>query len=119
MTGLIRDLLRGVNEAIDENNLSSLEKSHIPALTLPDKVRPGKPTVVRVDVEDGFNQSSHQYHSIHSIELARVDFLPGHSEPRAELTVLLPSGARYLRAIAHCSVHGSWLGTAEIHYEQD
>jgi desulfoferrodoxin (superoxide reductase-like protein) len=123
MSSLTRDLLRGVNEALDEHNLSSLERTHIPKLEVPGRIEPGKPVPVRIRVDDGGTSSPRRGHFIHSLELyadktelARVDFLPGHSVPTAELTVLLPAGTKELSAVAHCTMHGSWVGRVTLRY---
>ncbi|MFP4053481.1 MAG: desulfoferrodoxin family protein [Phycisphaerae bacterium] len=126
MSSLTRDLLRGVNEALDEHNLSSLERTHIPRLDVPDRIEPGKPVRVGVLVDSNGTSSPRRGHFIHSLELyadrtelARVDFLPGHSIPTVELTVLLPPGAGELSAVAHCTMHGSWIGRVKLQYSDD
>jgi len=115
------NLFVGVNEALDPNNPSDLEKKHIPAIEAPREVRKGQYFDVRVAVGKAQAHPNEHTHFINAIELyadetglARVDLTAGLACPRATFCVSLRHPVEELRALAHCNLHGAWMGAETI-----
>ena len=116
-------LLTRINTPQDADNLSDLEKKHLPVIEAPDSVKAGEPLEVTVQVGKLLAHPNEPGHHVESIELykghvllARTDLAGGLAEPKVTFTVLLTSdidGAS-LRAFEKCNLHGTWESTKAI-----
>ena len=116
-----RNLLVGVNEAADANNLSDLERKHLPLLESPETVRKGELFEVRVTAGGLLSHPNEYKHFIQAIELyagetflARVDLTAVRTCPEATFRVSLQHPAEELCAYARCNLHGVWVGRKPI-----
>jgi len=118
-------LLTRINTPQDADNLSDLEKKHLPVIEAPDSVKAGEPLEVTVQVGKLLAHPNEPGHHVESIELykghvllARADLAGGLAEPKVTFTVLLTSdigGADAgLRAFEKCNLHGTWESTRAI-----
>ncbi|NIA21734.1 MAG: superoxide reductase [Anaerolineaceae bacterium] len=118
-------LLTRINTPQDLDNLSDLEKKHLPVIEAPDSVKAGEPFEVTVQAGKLLAHPNEPGHHIESIELyqghvllARVDLAGGLAGPKVTFTVLLasdvddPNGG--LRAFEKCNLHGTWEGARAI-----
>ena len=117
-------LLVGVNTPLDTQNLSDLEKRHLPVITGPQSVKKDEFFDVQVLVGTSLAHPSDCGHFIMTIELyaddtflARVDLTPGAAAPTVTLRIRLRDPARELVAYCACNVHGRWMGSKEIAVE--
>lgn len=117
-----RNLLSGVNEPADPNNLSDLEKKHLPVLEAPENVQQGEAFTVEVEVGQLMNHPNEHNHYIQFIDLyaddtflGRADFASVKMSPQITFHVALESQADELRAYEHCNLHGTWVGRKPIH----
>ncbi len=115
------DLFVGINEAAEPNNLSDLEKKHIPFIDAPETVTKGEYFDIRVEVGRLLAHQNEYQHFIQFLDLyaddaflTRVDFMAGRSCPKATFCVSLHHPAKELRAYAHCNLHGTWLGRKAV-----
>ena len=116
-----RDLFGGVNVPSDPQNLTDLERRHIPSVQAPASVQRGERFSVTVEVGKALPHVSERKHFIEFIELyadrfflARVDLTAVNTHPKLTLAVILSGPAKQLRAYARCNMHGVWVGTAPI-----
>lgn len=115
------NLLCGVNTVKDSQNMTDLEKKHIPAITAPKRVRKNEWFEVTVEAGKFMAQPSEPGHYIDFIELyvdhtylARMDFTPRTSYPVMKTRLRLDHVHGKLRAFGHCNLHGTWEADAEI-----
>jgi len=115
------NLLVGVNEAADANNLSDLERKHIPIIEAPETVRKEESFCARVTVGGLLAHPNEYKHFIQAIELyadetflARVDLTAVRTCPKVTFCVSLRYPAEELRACARCNLHGAWVGRKAI-----
>lgn len=108
------DLFIGVNKPKDPNNLTDLEKKHLPIIETPESVEANTPFEVTVTVGKLLTHPNTEGHHIQFVELyadrvylARVDFTPVLTEPTAKLEIALSKSAT-LRAFERCNLHGVW-----------
>ena len=104
----------------DANNLSELEKKHIPSITIVKKC--GLIPEGCQDVHVKVGQTQHPMQAEHYIKhidfyidkefIARVHLTPDKLNPAAALH--LKAGAGKLTAIEFCTVHGTWIGEADL-----
>ena len=107
------DLFAAVNTAGDMNNLTDLEKKHLPVLDAPDKVSAGEEFVVTIEVGQLLSHPSEPGHSIQRIALMRGDLTlaSAHLTPSVKPVVTFKielSETSDLRAIERCNLHGEW-----------
>ncbi len=119
--GLMRHLFSGVNRAHDPQNLTDLERKHIPAVACPPQVAVGERFAVTVEVGGSPAPFGDRGHFIEFIDLyadetylARVSLTAATTTPRVSLTVCLSAPAERLRAFARCNLHGVWVGEVPI-----
>lgn len=118
--GAPRDLWAGVNKPLDSNNLTDLEKKHVPVIDAPSTVTKGQPITVTVEVGKMMAHPNELAHFIEWIDLyedrlflARADFTPTKVHPKVTFAVTL-SQSGTLRAFARCNLHGVWEGARAI-----
>ncbi len=109
------DLFAQINTPQDPNNMTDLEKKHVPAITAPDKVKPGECFEVTVEVGKLLKHPNENAHFIEFIELyaghvylARMDFTARTTCPVMKLCVSLDKDIGPLRAFERCNIHGVW-----------
>ncbi len=115
------DLFCGVNIPKDPNNMTDLEKMHVPVISAPMRVKKGEKFEVTIEVGKLMAHPNEPGHYIEFIELyadhtylARVDFTAKNTWPVANFTLSLDHIHKSLRAYEHCNLHGVWEGTCEI-----
>ncbi len=115
----------GINRPKDAENLSELEKKHVPVLDVPDKVKAGEPFKVTISV----GSIPHVMETGHHIQ--RIDLYSGENLlanvlltpvfTRAVATITLVKGGAHksstLRAVERCNLHGLWEARKEISVE--
>ncbi|RMF91034.1 MAG: superoxide reductase [Methanobacteriota archaeon] len=117
-----KGLFCGLNRPADPQNLSEMEKKHIPVIDCPEVVKAGEPFKVTVRVGE-VPHVMEEGHHIQWIDLysgsnflAKVLLTPAFT--RAEATVTLVKAGKHrrstLRALERCNLHGLWEGTKEI-----
>ncbi len=118
---LAQELFTGVNHPADPDNLTDLEKKHLPVLTVPQSVKAGECFEVSIEVGKLLAHPNEHAHFIEFIELyaddtylARVDLTAGTTCPSVKLCVALPGCIGELRAYQRCNLHGVWVHTAPI-----
>jgi len=118
---LTRNLFSGVNQPVDLNNLTDLEKKHIPVIDSPGSVGQGECFSVTVEVGKLLVHPNERDHFIEFIDLyadelflTRVDLTAVNTCPQATVCVSLLGPAKELRSYARCNIHGVWVGTAPI-----
>jgi superoxide reductase len=120
------NLFETINRVKDPLKKTPLEKSHVPVITAPEKVRAGEPFTVEVSIGEVIHPMG-PAHWIEFIALeignepaGRIDFQPkGYLMPKASFTVVLtkesaPSGKVTLVAHQRCNLHGYWEGSLTI-----
>lgn len=115
------DLLCGVNAVKDPENMTDMEKKHLPIISAPKSVRKGECFEIAVEVGKLVEHPNVPGHYIEFIELyvdhtylARIDFTARMTCPIMKTYVSLDHVHGRLRAFAHCNLHGTWEGSAEI-----
>ena len=118
------DILCGVKLPKDKNNLSDLEKKHIPTISAPSAVNKDQPFDVKVEVGTLLAHPNEPAHSIEWVELycgntflGRAQYSGGTSYSVALFKVKLSHAHGPLKAIAKCNMHGLWQGTKDIEVE--
>ena len=116
-----RDLFAGVNAPSDPQNLTDLEKRHIPSVQAPACVQRAERFSVTVEVGKSLPHVNDRRHFIEFIELyadrfflARIDLTAVNTHPKATLAISLSGPAKQLRAYARCNMHGVWVGASPI-----
>ena len=109
------DLFAQVNKAKDWEDLTDLEKKHLPIITAPDKVKANECFEVTVEVGKLLKHPNEPAHFIEFIELyaahvylARLNFTAKITSPTMKVCLALPSQLGPLRAFARCNLHGAW-----------
>ena len=109
------ELFSGVNRAKDPNDLSDLEKKHLPVLSAPDTVKAGEFFEVTVEVGKLLAHPNDPDHHISFIQLyvgdvylARLDLVPVRTQPVMRTLVRLDKDLGPLRAFEYCNIHGAW-----------
>jgi superoxide reductase len=116
-----QDLFCGVNVVKDWDNMTDLEKKHMPVITAPESVKVGEPFEALVEVGKFMEHPNEPSHHIEFIELyaghtylARMDFTAAATCPAMKVCLCLDHIHGNLRAYAHCNLHGIWEGHAQI-----
>ena len=114
-------LFAGVNRPAHLNDLSDLEKKHLPVISAPDSVNAGECFDVEVAVGELLTHPNEDGHFIEFIELyaddiflARLDLTAVTTCPRVRFSLALAGEVGLLRAFARCNLHGVWEGTTSI-----
>ena len=115
------DLFCGVNIVKDTDNMTDLEKKHLPVITAPESVKKGECFEVAVEVGKLMQHPNELGHHIEFIELyadhtylTRMEFTARMSCPVMKVCASLDHIHSKLRAFAHCNLHGTWEGQTEI-----
>jgi len=115
------DLFCGVNMVKNWDNMTDLEKKHLPVITAPKSVRKGECFEVMVEVGKLIQHPNEPGHHIEFIELyadhtylARIDLTARRTCPIMKICVSLDHMHDKLRAYERCNLHGVWEGHAEI-----
>ena len=115
------DLFCGVNMVKDSENMTDMEKKHLPIITAPKSITKGECFEVTVEVGKLMQHPNEPAHHIEFIELyanhrylARMDFTAKTTCPTMKVCVELEHNYRKLRAFAHCNLHGTWEADCEI-----
>jgi superoxide reductase len=116
-----QDILCGVNEPKDIENLTDLEKKHIPVIDAPEKVAKGRPFKVKVEAGKILEHPNEPVHFIEWLELysgdtflGRVYFSGGTSYPQAVFKLKLSHAHGPLKTWGKCNIHGIWESSKEI-----
>ncbi len=119
------NLYVGVNEPADMNNLSDLEKKHVPVVDAPDSVKVGECFEVTVEVGKLLAHPNEHQHFIQFVDvyadetfLARADFSSVKACPKVTFCLGLEGPAEELRVYEHCNMHGTWLTRKDIKVQQ-
>lgn len=115
------DILCGVNQPKDLNNMTELEQKHLPVITAPDEVKREELFEVEIEVGKLKTHPNEPGHFIEWIELYcgdtflfRAQLSGSLSQPRITIPVKLSHAHGPLKAWAKCNLHGLWEGTKEI-----
>jgi len=115
------DIFCGINTAKDSNNMTDLEKKHLPVISAPEKVRAGEPFEVMVEVGKLKEHPLEPGHHVEFVELyaghtylGRMDFAGNMTYPTMRAVISLDHGHGSLRAFEHCNLHGTWQYEAPI-----
>jgi len=115
------DLFCGVNVVKDAENMTDLEKKHLPVITAPESVKKGESFEVRVEVGKLLEHPNEPGHHIEFIELyvdhtylARLDLTAQRTCPVMKVCVSLDHMHGKLRAFGRCNLHGIWEADSEI-----
>ena len=110
-----QDLFKGVNHPGDVENLTDLQRKHLPVITAPDQARPGECFEVVLEVGKLLAHPNENAHFIEFVELyagdvylARQDFTARTTCPVMKVCVALDTELGPLRAFARCNLHGVW-----------
>ncbi|MEJ2695213.1 MAG: class II SORL domain-containing protein [Candidatus Sulfobium sp.] len=121
-----RDLFKAINRAKDLEHLSGLEKSHVPMIKAPDKVKAGEPFTVEVSIGEKIHPMGPRHWIEHlSLSLGnepagRASFQSrGYLQPKATFTVVLtkesaPAGKASLVVRQRCNLHGYWENSRNV-----
>jgi superoxide reductase len=116
-----KDLFCGVNTVKDCENMTDLEKKHLPVITVPKSVKKGECFEVAVEVGKLMQHPNEPGHYIEFVELyadhtylARMDLTACRTCPIMRTCISLDHSHGKLRAFAHCNLHGTWEDQAEI-----
>lgn len=109
------DILCGVNIPKAPENLTDLEKKHLPVIEAPERVKKETPFPVKVTVGKLLTHPNEPAHFIEWVELysgdtflSRAGFSGGMSLPEVVFTVTLTHAHGPLRARMKCNLHGLW-----------
>lgn len=115
------DLFWGINRAKDPDNLTDLERKHLPVISAPEEVEAGECFEVTIEVGKLLAHPNERGHYIHFVELyadhaylGRADFTPVTTCPVARFCVQLEQKHAALRAFEFCNLHGVWESDKQI-----
>ena len=117
------NLFCGVNvaESSDPEQMSGLEKKHVPVISAPKTVKKGECFEVTVEVGKHKDHPNEPGHYINFIELyadhtylGRMHFTHGVTCPVATFCVQLDHIHKKLRAFEQCNLHGVWESDFEL-----
>ncbi len=115
----------GINMPKDPDNLTDLEKKHLPIITAPPTVKKGDCFEVAVEVGKLLQHPNEPAHYINFIDLyadhtylARMDLTSQRTCPTMKICLILDHIHEKLRAFAHCNIHGVWEGQVKIEVTQ-
>lgn len=110
------DLFSGTNRADsrDPEEMSALERKHMPVITAPDEVKTGEPFEVKVEAGKYKEHPNEHGHFIQEMEifsgrtfLARATFASARTDPSTTFTLRLDKPGNLI-AFVHCNLHGTW-----------
>jgi len=116
-----QNLFCGVNMVKDPQNMTDLEKKHVPVVTAPESVGNGECFEAVIEIGKYMAHPNEPGPFIDFIELyadetylGRLDLTAKTTCPIMKLPVALDHIHENLRAFAHCNLHGTWEGRASI-----
>lgn len=117
--------LKEVNVVKDPNNLTIMEKKHLPAITVPDKVKTKELFEIKIKIGgiDGVEHPNLLGYWINWVDvyagdrfLGRFEFAPETTKPEITIHIALDETTT-LRIFGFCNLHGIWKSTKEITIE--
>jgi superoxide reductase len=115
------DVFCGVNIVKDPNNMTDLEKKHLPVIIAPKSVRKGECFEVVVEVGKLMQHPNEPGHHIEFVELyadhtylARMDLTAHRTYPIMKVCISLDHMHGKLRTFERCNLHGIWEADCEI-----
>lgn len=115
------DVLCGINKPKDKNNLTDLEKKHLPVIAAPEQVKKDEEFEVKIEAGKLLAHPNEPGHFIEWLELycgdtfiGRAGFAGGISAPLAVFKVKLSHAHGPLQAWTKCNLHGLWQGSKDI-----
>ena len=117
-----KGLFCGNNIPKDSENMTELEKKHMPVIDCPGTVKAGEPFQVKINVGE-IPHVMEEGHFVQWIDVyfkdnffARVELTPKFTRPEVTLTLERHSkhSSSTLRVIERCNLHGQWEATKEI-----
>lgn len=114
-------LFCGINKPKNFDNLTDLEKKHIPVIKAPQKIKAGECFEITVEVGNYLSHPNENGHFIEFIELyagdnylARLDFTACRTCPTLKLCINFEKNLGPLRALTRCNLHGVWESSLPI-----
>lgn len=108
------DLFADINRAGDLENLTDLEKKHLPVIVAPDSTDAGESIEVTIEVGKLLTHPNEPGHHIQWISLlngdltiATIRLTPVATSPKVTVRVSLGKTST-LRAVERCNLHGEW-----------
>ncbi len=121
MTAEKTDLFAQVNRPKDPENMTDLEKKHLPVISAPESVKAGECFSVTIEVGKLLAHPNEHGHHIEFIDLyadeiylCRADLTGVTTCPKICVCLNLTLPARELRAYASCNMHGIWQGVQAV-----
>ena len=118
---MTKNLFVGVNVPQDPNNMTDLEKKHLPVIEGPDTIKVGECFQVEICVGKLLTHPNEHEHHIEFIDLyaddtylLRLDLSGVTTCPCAKVCLQLLGPAVELVAYASCNMHGVWKGVKPI-----
>jgi len=115
------DLFCGVNRPKDLDNMTDLERKHMPVISAPESVAKGECFEATVEVGKLLDHPNEPGHFIQCVELyagdtflARMDFSAMKTCPTMKACVALDHAHGSLRAYERCNLHGTWAAEVPI-----
>jgi len=115
------DIFCGVNTVEDTDQMSDLEKKHLPVITAPKSVKRGECFEVMVEVGKLLAHPNEPGHFIQFIELyaddtylTRMDLTAKTTCPILKTCISLDHPYQKLRAYERCNLHGTWENGVDI-----
>lgn len=108
------------NKAIDENNMTDVEKLHIPKVTLPPVVEDGNQAPIIVESDHPMEDD----HYIKSIQIMNFNdpvvikgqcfFTPKSGQAYVSTQIRLAGGESRVWVVCDCNVHGRWAISKDV-----
>ncbi|MEE8364234.1 MAG: thiosulfate oxidation carrier protein SoxY [Gammaproteobacteria bacterium] len=110
---------KAFNFAADPNNLTDMERIHLPKITLPPVVEDGSQAPIQIELEHPMDED----HYIKSIQIINFNdplqtkgnfyFSPLNGEAFIGTQIRLSGGESTVWAIAECNQHGRWAASRD------
>jgi superoxide reductase len=116
------NLFEQINHPKDPNNMTDLEKKHLPKIECPDIVEANKPFDVTINIGSGLDHPSELAHFIQWISLGRDDanmtmceevMQPKFTRPTVTFRIALDRNT-VLVARESCNLHGIWENKKQV-----
>lgn len=109
-----------INRVQDLDNMTDLEKKHVPLIHVEGAPAAGESFPVTVWVGEHLTHPSEAEHHIEFIDIylddkfiARCDLTPGATSPKVTFNISVDSSGT-LKAYERCNLHGDWTYSTEI-----
>ncbi len=124
MRNLAEFSLDELNRVKDWNNLTDLEKKHVPIIKAPDRVKVNEPFEIEIIVGEFLKHPNELNHWIRWVSvflnermLSSINLEPVVSEPKVKISIKYDKpGKKKLVAMANCNLHGTWINEKEIEF---